>query len=754
MAGEDDTAGNAQIDLAHFEARMGADGRLLHYALGRRRTVWLRQTLTGVGVVSVMLLAQVSLGLILLTLALAGEAVDFLLLGQTIRNLERGNTSRARLLAGIGAAAQGLTIAACVAICWRTIPVLEARFFAAAFLISATMNAGIARPHFVVGANLRLAIFTMTAFAMLAMDLHQLALATSKAYGFFAAGFGLLCYISLLFIQSLEKAYHHRVANDRALLRNQHAKDQARAALAQSVREHQRLALVAKYANDSILISDADGRIDWVNDAFSRITEYSYDEAVGQFPASLLNANGTDPATVQALEQAIAGLTPIRVELLNRTRSGRLIWMETSKIPITDQAGQLQLWIAVEREITEAKEREAELARARLAAEEAGQSKSQFLANMSHEIRTPMNGVIGVAELLLETRLDPVQADYVDTILESGRLLLGIINDILDVAKLQSGKATLDPRIFSPHACLQGVIRILGPTARKKGISLILNSPDPTGLVVGDDGKLRQIIVNLVGNAIKFTQSGAVTIDVTPATAATGLLRIDVRDTGIGIAPDRIDAVFESFSQADNGIGRQFGGTGLGLTICAMLAEKMGGGISVRSELGKGSVFTISVSMPATSADIRPVIQTERRAVARLRPGLRVLVAEDNRTNMMIVRKMLAPRVHSLIEAANGEVALTLYQQSPPDLVLMDVSMPVKDGLQATRDIRALEARHGLPRCPIVALTANAFGEDRDACRLAGLDGFLVKPLSRDDLLAEINIHCPPKPKLKHVIGL
>jgi CheY-like chemotaxis protein len=229
------------------------------------------------------------------------------------------------------------------------------------------------------------------------------------------------------------------------------------------------------------------------------------------------------------------------------------------------------------------------------------------------------------------------------------------------------------------------------------------------------------------------------------------LLEIDVADTGIGIAPDRIGRIFDSFSQADNGIARQFGGTGLGLTICSMLAEQMGGGISVRSEIGHGSVFTLRVVMPhaeviAPEAAVRPT--------PTLRPGLRIMVAEDNRTNMMILRKLLKGQVAALIEAENGEEAFQLYQDNPPDMVLMDVSMPVKDGLQATRDIRALEGARGLKRCPVVALTANAFGEDRAACRVAGLDGFLVKPLSRGDLLAEIEAHCPPDSAGKRAMGL
>ena len=749
------SASDVLVDLVHFEANDSRDGRLLHYAKDRIKAFWLRQTLTAFGALTIFLLSSKGLGMALAALALSGEVFDIVALRRVIHRLQQGQAGPfTRWIALLGATVQGLTIAACAVLCWQFTALLEARFFAAAFLISAAINAGLGRPHFKPAADLRLMIFLVTGFALMALDLQQMALATSRGYGYFVASFLLLIYISLLFIRLQERSFEQRSRQEYALLKHQHAQERARNDLAASARNSQRLALVAKYANDSIIICGPDGRIDWVNDAFTRITGYGFDEAVGQFPADILNAPGTDAATLARLQHARDTCTPVRAEILNRSKSGRLLWVETSIIPILGDEGQLQLWVAVEREVTEAKEREAELARARIAAEEAGQSKSRFLANMSHEIRTPMNGVIGVAELLSETALSPLQITYVDTILESGKALLGIINDILDLAKLQSGKAALDAEPFSPQACIESVLRILGPAADKKGLDLGLDSAAPHGFVLGDEGKLRQIILNLVGNAVKFTREGAVTVTLRLPSAASDLVEIEVADTGIGIAQDRIDAIFESFSQADNGIGRQFGGTGLGLTICAMLAAQMGGGIAVRSDIGKGSVFTLRARLPVAAAQSAPLVFAERRVLPRLRPGLTVMVAEDNRTNLMIVRKMLQGHVLRLIEAGNGEEALTLYRAGPPDLILMDVSMPIKDGLQATRDIRAHERRTGLAPCPILALTANAFGEDREACRLAGLDGFLVKPLSRADLLAAISGHCPDTAPRTKAIGL
>lgn len=748
---KDVLAPDALIDLALFEEKTSVNGRLLHYARGRIHTFWLRQTLTAFGSVTIMMLADLRLGLALAVLALLGEAFDLELLSRVRQRLEHGLLDRwNRGMALVGAAVQGATIAGFVALSWQAIPIHESRFFAAAFLASAGINAGLARPLFRAAANMRLMIFLATAVAMVWIDLAELTLVVSRDYGFFAAGFGLLIFIALLLIQLMDRNYEQQRENEHALLTHQYQQQLARQRIAVGAADNQRLALVARFANDGIVLQDPTGRITWVNDAFTRLTGYDFAEAVGRYPAEFLNTPDTDPATLAKLQQSRDTRTAVRVEVLNKAKSGRLIWMETSINPIFDEASQLELWVAVERDISQAKEREAELARAREAAEEAGRAKSRFVANMSHEIRTPMNGVIGVAELLAETPLTTGQAAYVETIRESGKALLSIINDILDLAKLQAGKMELEQQPFSPRTCVERALQILGPDALKKGVDLRLVAPGGDdlvlgdGLVLGDEGKLRQIVLNLVGNAVKFTAKGAVTVTLT-LPDDDNPLQIAVADSGIGIAPDRLQAIFDSFSQADDGVSRQFGGTGLGLTICAMLAERMGGGIDVQSDLGRGSVFTLRARMPQADVVLPAAPPLERRAVPRLQHGLTVMAAEDNRTNMMILRKMLQGSVAELIEVANGEQAVQRYRAGPPDVILMDISMPVMDGLQATREIRDWEVAKGLAHCPIIALTANAFGEDREACRLAGLDGFLVKPLSRIDLLAAISGFLPEK---------
>jgi two-component system, sensor histidine kinase len=719
-------------------ARNTPAGQMQAYVNGRLRGFWLRQTLTLIGSLSIWLFASPLLGLATTLIALAGEFCDWLTLRWVNTRLPvEGASPRLVRLATLSGGLQGLTIAACVVLCWHFIPMLEARFFATAFLVAAIINAGLPRPYFRAAADVRLAIYAAVAVVMMALDVVSIDQVDRAAYGFFTAAFGMLIYISVLFIAHVQKFHDQRRRSE--------------AELARVGDDNQRLALVAQYASDSIVFTDTSGVITWVNPAFTRSTGYGFDQAVGTAAGTLLNAPETDPAALDRLAEARSKLVPVRVELLNRTADGRLIWVETSITPILDDNGQHRLSIAVERDITAAKQREGELARARQAAEEAGLAKAQFLANMSHEIRTPMNGVLGVAELLAETPLSPQQADYVETITESGRALLEIINDILDLAKLQSGKAALEQRPLSLPDMLDRVLRILRPAASKKGLGLEFTPPPvPSPLVLGDEGKLRQILMNLVGNALKFTQSGQITLALRYLPG--GMVEIDVADTGIGIPPDRLAHIFESFAQADNSIARQFGGTGLGLTISAMLADLMDGGINVRSTIGQGSVFTLRALLPLAEGAALPQAAAAPVVEETLPPGLRILVAEDNRTNMMIMRKFLADRDVTLIEAVNGAEAVDLVEAHTPDLVLMDISMPVMDGLEATRRIRAREAALGLPRLPMLALTANAFGEDRAACEAAGLDGFLVKPLARRDLFAAIRAQmagttAPPPPQ-------
>ncbi len=727
---------NAAIntEIGQFLTRNSRDGLFLRYARGRARGFLIRQSMTLIGSASMAALSSIWLGVLAGCLALIGEAIDCTALYYISRRFGGAAVPKAaRIGAAVSGTVQALTIAACVMICWRLIPLQGARFFAAAFLMSAAINAGLVRRHFAFGASLRLVIYVATCLAMLLSDMRSDAYQLRAESWFLFISVLIMAYTATLFIRAVERGQTERLRFEQALLQESVALDSARIAAADAARKAERLALVAEHATDSIVFTAPDGRIEWVNEGFTRVTGYSFDEAVGQQPGDLLNTEETSLAALEELLEAREHARPVRLEIQNRTKSGRVIWVEISMSPVLGPDGKTSVYIAVERDITQAKAHAAELAEARTAAEAAAQAKSQFLATMSQEIRTPMNGVIGVAELLEETPLDPVQRQYVSTIVDSSRALLTIINDVLDLSKLQAGRFEL---LVEPFSITEGVARaldLLRPTAMKKAILLQADALPANSLHLGDSGRLRQVLLNLLGNAVKFTTTGSVIVSVhIIPDGAHDQIRIAITDSGIGIAADRIGHVFDSFAQADTTISRQFGGTGLGLTISRLLAQQMGGDIEVASELGVGSVFTLVLRLPRVAQN--PVALPRLNVAPQT--NLRVLVAEDNRTNMLVTRKLLERSVASIEEAENGKLAVAAYWRAQPDLVLMDVSMPEMHGQDATREIRRFEVEAGLPRCQIVALTAYASAEEAALCLAAGMDAILTKPLIRAELYA------------------
>jgi signal transduction histidine kinase/DNA-binding NarL/FixJ family response regulator/HPt (histidine-containing phosphotransfer) domain-containing protein len=389
------------------------------------------------------------------------------------------------------------------------------------------------------------------------------------------------------------------------------------------------------------------------------------------------------------------------------------------------------------------------------AVEAANKAKSSFFAMMSHEIRTPMNGVLGLASTLMDTKLDPAQRSAVAAIYDAGENLLRLLNDILDFSKLESGRLLLEAIAFSPTSLVHGVVSIVRPRASAKGLTIktIGESGLPPALV-GDAGRIRQILLNLLSNACKFTQAGEVTISARclRRSQESATIEWSVTDTGIGIAQDRIRDLFTDFMQADSSISRRFGGSGLGLAICRRLVEQMGGEISVISTLGQGSTFRVSVTLPiAEQAAIveRDDHEHERdlaNIITTLRRPLRLLVTDDDATNRLVAAKMLKDFDVQADMACNGIDAVEAASRFPYDLILMDMRMPEMDGLQATRTIRALGGR--LATIPIIAFTANAFPEDMQACKEAGMDDFIAKPVRKKVLIATMarvlqNLACP-----------
>ena len=365
---------------------------------------------------------------------------------------------------------------------------------------------------------------------------------------------------------------------------------------------------------------------------------------------------------------------------------------------------------------------------ARDEAQRATRVKTEFLANMSHEIRTPLNGILGMAELLAETNLDSDQRNSIQVILDSGVGLLTILNDILDFSKIEAGKISLETLDFDLLATLRAPAELLQGKAREKGLSLNLETGAENSVwVKGDAVRLGQILLNLLGNAIKFTSQGSVTLklDRLPARGGRVPIKISVRDTGVGLDPETLGILFTPFTQADGSTARRFGGTGLGLSISKRLVNLMGGEIGVESHQGVGSTFWFSLELEV-SMENRAIPTEPERQEARTASGKMILVAEDNAINLVVISRMLKALGHEVRPVANGVEALDAFLRETFDLILMDCQMPEMDGLQASRAIRELEKKSGR-HVPIVAVTANAMSEDRRLCLEAGMDAFLTK---------------------------
>ena len=390
------------------------------------------------------------------------------------------------------------------------------------------------------------------------------------------------------------------------------------------------------------------------------------------------------------------------------------------------------LLIAVDQE-RQHRARERELTRERELADARSRAKTELLAQVSHEMRTPMNAVLGFSDILARSPLKPDQAHYVEVLGHAGRQVFALINDLLDNARIESGRLELAAHPFNLVDLVELQLELLRERAQSQGLWLcVFARTEATGWVLGDQQRVAQIVTNLVGNAIKFTKAGGVAVEL--SRQAQGLLLVSVQDTGIGIAPERLERIFQPFAQADASIAQEFGGTGLGLSITRSLARLMGGDVSVQSRPGEGSRFEVSLDLPDTAPPHEGLgeLRTERVAPSR---SLKLLLAEDNDVNVLVIDGMLAPLGHRITRAHDGFEALATLREQDFDLVLMDMLMPGLDGLSATRQWRAIEGAEGRPRTPIVALTANAFDTDVQQSLAAGCDAHLTKPLSLAALL-------------------
>ncbi len=503
----------------------------------------------------------------------------------------------------------------------------------------------------------------------------------------------------------------------------------------------QKRRLYIQQTSMAVIDCDVNGLITGWNRAAHRTFGYTTAEALGQHAIELLTAPDARPAVhtlVTEIKQQI--LTEVRNINTNYTKDGRIITCEWTNTGIWTETGQFMGFIYSAVDITARIESERELKLAKEQAEAATHAKSSFLANMSHEIRTPMNGVIGMTNLLLATALSAEQAEYVETIHKSGNALLDIINEILDFSKIESGKLTLDLQAFDLHRTLEDTINLLVNHERCHTVALTLQiGATVPHWLVGDAGRLRQILINLLGNALKFTERGTVTlaVDVQQLSGDWAELCFAVHDTGIGIAPTRINGLFERFVQADVSATRKYSGTGLGLSICKLLVDKMDGRIWAESELDKGSAFYVTLRFPLAEHRAPPLRKQLNPATLpkpALHDALTILLVEDNPINQKVALRILAHIGYQATLAHNGKAAVEAVQQHAYDLVLMDLQMPEMDGFEATRQIRRTVPRQRQPH--IIAMTAAALAEDHRQALAAGMDDFIAKPI-RPDALAQ-----------------
>ena len=507
----------------------------------------------------------------------------------------------------------------------------------------------------------------------------------------------------------------------------------------------------------SIVLTDLDARILYVNAAFEQVSGYTLDEVRGKNPR-IMQSGQTPPEVFRQMWQALTRGDAWRGELINRRRNGE-VYVEWAVIsPVRRIDGSVSHYLCINRDITDEKRNEHELERYRLhleslvdertrelalakdAAESASRAKSAFLANMSHEIRTPLNAVLGMAHIMRREGVSAQQADQLDKIDSAAQHLLGVINDILDLSKIEAEKFLLEDSEFALDGIVSGVASMLNERVGAKGLRMELNIESLPSLVRGDATRFTQALLNLASNAVKFTERGTVCLSARVLERRDGRikLRVEVRDSGIGVPPEVLPKLFGAFEQGDASNTRKYGGTGLGLAITRRLAELMGGEAGAESTQGVGSTFWftawVGVGRPVhalggLSAEAAQADLVLRRDFS----GAHVLLVEDEPVNQEVARLFLLDVGLDVAIAGNG--AVDMLREAPFDLILMDMQMPEMDGLEATRRIRNIPGRESVP---IVAMTANAFAENRAQCMAAGMDDFLSKPVEPDRLFSTI----------------
>jgi len=509
----------------------------------------------------------------------------------------------------------------------------------------------------------------------------------------------------------------------------------------------------------AIVVVDSETRVQMCNPAFESLFQHRREEIVGAelnpliAPAELLEEASQVSTQVEKEGQHV------QITTRRRRKDGSLVDVELHGVPLK-VAGKLVGVYGLYLDITDRKKAEADLHKAKEAAEAANRAKSEFLANMSHEIRTPMNGVLGATELALDTELNPEQREYLGMAKTSAETLLSILDDILDYSKIEAGKLDLDPISFRLRECLALATKPLALRAQQKNLEFACDvHSDVPDEIIADPTRLRQVVINLVSNAIKFTDRGKVGLEVAVDVREGDRLQLHfaVSDTGIGIPKEKQEIIFGAFSQADGSTVRRFGGTGLGLTISLRLVKMMGGRIWVESQVGRGSRFQFTAQARAASdpALVDCAEGADSSSCHSLPDGqrkLRILLAEDNAVNQALAARLMEKRGHAVTVVNNGREALAALEKNSFDVVLMDIQMPEMDGFEATAGIRNMERRTG-KHLPIIAMTAHSMAGDRERCLAAGMDSYVAKPIRSKELFQQIYA-CAQLPGLAQSSGV
>ncbi|WP_454718644.1 ATP-binding protein [Caulobacter segnis] len=490
--------------------------------------------------------------------------------------------------------------------------------------------------------------------------------------------------------------------------------------------------LLGDNLTDHVALWSPKGERIYSSPSIERITGYTHEEFMALPPQAMVS--DADFKRVQGLIRGlIPGGAPLHADYQSARKDGTEIWLESAYSRLGDGS---DILLVTSRDITERKRLEIGIAKALELAEAASAAKSDFLANMTHELRTPLTAIIGFAEVLRRSRnLNKTAARQVGHILDASNTLLSVVNDVLDFSRLEAGGLELDPGPFDPAAMASSCAALVEERAVAKGLKVEVRAASNVAPMSLDGPRLSQVLLNFLSNAVKFTAHGAITVSlIQTIEGEEAVLRGEVIDTGIGIAPENREAIFDRFSQADAAVSRRFGGTGLGLAISRRIIERMDGQIGVDSVEGQGSTFWFEVRGPLAEL---PAPEAEEVSPLDPEAGVRLLLVEDNAVNRELIRTMLEPFGIGVETANDGVAGIEAMRQGHYDLVLMDVQMPVMDGLTATREIRAMEGARGAAT-PIVAMTANVLPEQIATCLAAGMDDHLGKPINPTKLLETV----------------